>query len=874
MDFYDLDFKGVFFKLNSSEKGLTNKEADSRLVQFGKNKLKEGKKISSLQIFLNQFKSFIVWILIVATILSFLIHEVLDASVILLIIILNGVFGWIQEFKAEKSIEALKKMTSLKSVVLRNNRKIEIFSENLVPGDIIFLEEGSKIPADCRILESNSLEVIEGSLTGESVPVSKISDVLKSGLVVNDQKNMLFSSTVVAKGNCKAIVVKTGMDTEIGKIAKMIHDEGEEITPLQKSLDAFGKKLGILTIFIAVIIFIIRLLFNLNKMDFVLNLSESFLISIALAVAAIPEGLPAVVTISLAFGVRRLVKRNSLIRKLSSVETLGSTSVICSDKTGTLTKNEMTVKKIFVDNKIIDVEGTGYSPKGSFLFSGDEFKENSLSLLLKIGMLCNNATLLKDKGSWKVLGDPTEGSLLVSGKKYGLKEEDFNEKRYDEVPFSSETKMMYTLHRKGSRKIAYVKGATEEVLKKCNRYVENGKIKFLTNSIRKKILKQNEDFAKNALRILGFAYKPFTSNSYEKDLIFVGLQAMIDPPREEVKGSISLCKDAGIKVVMITGDYIVTAKAIGKQLGIEGEAISCSDIKFDAKFEKNIEQYGVYARVDPESKLKIVGILKKKGYVVAMTGDGVNDAPALKKADIGVGMGITGTDVAKEASDLVLTDDNFASIVSTVEEGRGIYDNIQKFISYLLSSNFAEILVILFATILGMPLPLTAIQLLWINLVTDGLPAVALGVDPLAKDIMKRKPRPRNERILNRRSLSSILFVGFVISVFVLIIFKLNIGDVVKAQTMAFSSLVVFEIIRLEMIRSDYKLSMFSNKFLILAVFLSFLLQLMVIYTPLNVIFGTVPLGISDWGIIIGSGALLLFLNKAFRFIFRFKSLF
>jgi Ca2+-transporting ATPase len=873
-EFYQKGVDEVFRELKTGQNGLSDSEAKKRLDKYGRNKLKEGKKISKLTIFLNQFKSFIIMILLIATVISFFIGEIVDGIVILVIVIFNAVFGFVQEFKAEKSIEALKKLTALKTIVIRNGKEREIPSEELVPGDLVMIDTGTKIPADVRLIEAIELGILESSLTGESTSVAKNVALLKGKVAIADQRDMAFSSTIVTRGKGKGVVVKTGMGSEIGKIAKMIQETEEGLTPLQIKLDVLGRNLGIATIIICVFIFVLNVVVNLKTVpSLITNVHHSFMIAIALAVAAIPEGLPAVVTISLALGIQRMVSKNALIRKMASVETLGSTNIICSDKTGTLTKNEMTVRKIFCSNKVVEATGKGYKPEGSFLFENKKFDAKEFRLLFEIGALCNNAKLVNQKNKWSIIGDPTEACLLVSARKAGLMEDKLNKDyaRVKEIPFSSETKRMTTVHKVNGKEIAYVKGAPDIILKHCSKIYDKGKVRALTLNDKKAILKANDSFTSDALRVLGFAYKPVKGKDYEKGLIFVGLQGMIDPPRQEVKDSIKKCYEAGIRVVMITGDHKGTAVAVARELGIEGDAVAGKefDALSDKEFRKLVNKISIYARVNPEHKIRIVNALKDKTHIVAMTGDGVNDAPALKKADIGIAMGIVGTDVAKEASDMVLTDDNFSSIVNAVEEGRGIYDNIKKFINYLLSSNFGEILIILVASLFGMPLPLTAIQILWLNLVTDGLPAIALGVDPIEKDIMKKKPRNPKEHIIDKRMIISITIMGILIATGALTLFKINIDNLVKAQTIAFTSMVVFEIVRLQMIRANYKIGIFSNKYLILAVLTSIGLQLAVIYTPLNKFFKTVPLSLMDWGYILGAALALVIVSRIIRVFFK-----
>ncbi|MBN2423376.1 calcium-translocating P-type ATPase, SERCA-type [Candidatus Woesearchaeota archaeon] len=878
MDYYNKKLSEVYKALDSSEKGLTSSEAQKRLEQYGFNILKEKDKISPIKIFFSQFIDPVIWVLLGALVVSGLVGETKDVYLIGIILIINAILGFIQEYRAEKAIEALKKMASLKAVVLRDGKETEIDASNLVPGDIIVLREGEKIPADARLLQVTSLQTQEAALTGESLPIKKEMTDYETELSIGDRKNMVFSGTVITAGKGRAIIVKTGMQTEIGKIAEMIQQAEKEMTPLQKKLEELSKMLGILTLVICAVVFIVGVLRNQAVIELVRRLNipglvqnkevlEMFITAVSLAVAAIPEGLPVVVTISLALGVQRMVKRHALIRKLPSVETLGCTTVICSDKTGTLTHNEMTIKKIFVDNEIITVEGSGYEPVGSF---SNHTKD--LELLLRIGALNNDAKLEKNDEEHRIIGDPTEGALIVSAAKAGLNSQILQNKhkRTDEIPFDSKRKMMTTIHHVHGKKIAYVKGAPDLILEKCSKILNQGKIEKLTSAKKKKIIEINEDFASDALRVLGFAYKELKNEKkqdWEKNLVFVGLQGMIDPPRKEVKDSIAKCKTAGIKVIMITGDFKGTAIAIARELGIEGRAITGEELhKID--LDREVDNIGIYARVNPEDKMKIVEALKRKGHIVAMTGDGVNDAPALKRSDLGIAMGIAGTDVAKEASDMILTDDNFTSIVNAVEEGRGIYDNILKFVQYLLSSNVGEILVIFMAIIFGWPVPLIPAQILWMNLLTDGLPAVALGIDPAEKNIMEKKPREANKSMFNPDFTFAIFFTGIIIASGTLFLFNLNKGtDLLKAQTIAFTTLVCFQFVRIYVVRSDYNLGLFSNKWLVGAVGLSLLLQLTVIYTPMNKWFETVPLSLMDWVYIVVVCSSILVFSFVFRLI-------
>ncbi len=840
MTYHNKEIKEVLTELKTTENGLTNVEVDKRLEQYGYNEIEEKKKISPFKIFIEQFKSFVVLILIIAVIISILINEVLDAVVIVAILIINAILGFIQEYRAEKSIEALKKLSPQKAKVLRDNKITEILAKFLVPGDIILLEAGDKVPADSRLIEVIDLATQEASLTGESTPVPKSIEKLKENIQIADMNNIAFSSTDIVRGKAKAVVIATGNNTEIGKIATLIEEAQTEETPLQKQLAVLGRFLGILTIIITIIVFSAGIL---RGGDF----GEIFVTSIALAVAAIPEGLPAVVTISLALGVRRMIKRNALIRKLPSVETLGETSTICADKTGTLTMNEMTVTKLYVNNKIIDVTGSGYKIEGKFSEDPKKF-----SLLLKIGALCNNASINKE-----IIGDPTEASLLVSAAKANLLKEKLEKQfpRINEIPFTSERKMMSTIHKVDNKEVMYTKGSPEKILKLCNKIWIESRVINLTNKKKKEILDINDTLASSALRLLAFAYHE--DSDKENNLIFVGLQGMIDPPRKEVKESIELCKKAGIKVIMITGDHKLTAMAIASQLGITGDVLTGEELE-RINLDKIVDRVAIYARVNPTHKNKIIEALKNKDHIVAMTGDGVNDAPALKKADIGIAMGIKGTDVAKEASDMILVDDHFNSIVNAVEEGRGIYNNIRKFVNYLLSSNVGEILVIFVASLLGWPLPLVAIQLLWINLVTDGLPALALGVDPAGKNIMHEKPRKKGTPIIDKEMKFNIFFIGALIALATLFLFNRSlVNGLDNARTVAFTSLVVFEMFRLQMVRSRFNIGIFSNKYIILAVLSSLMLQLLVIYTPLSNLVHTTAISLLDWAYIIGIGIIL-----------------
>ena len=858
----------IFQELKTSEEGISQGESEKRLEIYGKNELKESKKISPFKIFLSQFRSFIIGILIFATIIAAFLGEWIDASVIAVILVINAALGFAQEYRAEKAIAALKKLSAPKAKVIRNGRMAVIFSSEVVPGDIIILETGDKIPADARIIELSNFETQEASLTGESLPVKKESNILAENTLVADMKNMVFSGTIVTKGRAKAVVVSTGMGTEIGRIAKLVGETPRERTPLQKKLGSLGRMIGYIVIAIAIIIFTTGMLLRNG------NFIDMLLTSVSLAVAAIPEGLPAIVTISLAMGIQRMAKKNALIRRLPSAETLGSVNVICTDKTGTLTKNEMTVKKIFANNSVINVSGEGYDTKGSFSSNGKTIDAKKIDLLLKAGTLCNDSKLFPEAS-----GDPTEISLIVSAEKAGIGHSSIHSsfKRIDEIPFDSERKMMSTLNFDGKNYFVFSKGAVENILKKSSKILENGKIRKITENDRKKILEANGNFAESALRVLAFAYNPYKKEKIrESDLIFLGLQAMIDPPREDAKQAMEKCRTAGIRVIMITGDHEITAKAIGREFGIVGKVVNGAELEKASpeKLKEIVSECSIFARVNPEHKLRIVEALQSEGHIVAMTGDGVNDAPALKKADIGIAMGIMGTDVAKEASDMILVDDNFTSIVNAVEEGRGIYDNIRKFFAFLISGNIGEVLIIFLSMLIFLKLPLTAIQILLINLFTDGLPAVALGFDSFEPGAMQQKPRSAREKIYKGLSAFIVWYPAIMTAAALSIFwwFSSN-GQLAKAQTAVFLTVVMFELYQAFSCRSIkhtvFKVGPFKNKLLLAAVAISLIVTFGIIYIPsLNPIFQTTPLSLSEalFIVIISiSGAAFIEISKVIK---------
>jgi len=809
------------------KKGLSENEAKKRLLEYGENEIVE-KKESNFLIFLRQFKSPLIVILIVACIISFLIGEILDSVVIIGIVILNSIIGFYQERKAEKAIESLKKLTAPTAVVVRDGKIKTIPASKLVPGDLVIFDAGKKIPADCKILKSNNLEVDESLLTGESIPVRK------------EDGDKIFSGTTVTYGRCEAIVTETGMNTEIGKISKMV--DVQKKTILQERLEILSKQLGIIIIGICAIIFLVGFL---RRMEFL----EIFLISIALAVAAIPEGLPVITTITLALGVQRMAKKNAIVRRLPSVETLGCTNVICTDKTGTLTQNKMKLTMFYTNDNFVGVDDENC----------DGYTKENIRLLLKIGALCNDSNIEQIGNETKIIGNPMEGALKIVATKLGI---NFSEERVDELPFDSKRKCMTTIHKSSNGYFVCTKGAPEIIIEKCKFVLKNGKI-FQIN--KKEILDANQKMAED-MRVIGFAYRKIKNynkkigiENIEKDMIFIGFAAFIDPPRPEVKKAIEDCRRAGIKVVMITGDQKNTAIHIGKELGLyEGLVLTGEEIdKYnDEEFSKIVDNVSIYARVFPEHKLRIINALKNKNYVTAMIGDGINDAPALRKSDIGVSVG-SGTDVAKESSDIVLADDNFATIVHAVEEGRGIYDNIKKTINFLLSTNIAEIAVIFLALLLGFPTPLLPIQILWINMVTDSFPAIALGVDPF-KDMMNKKPRDKKEKILTKKSLRFIGIVGFVIAIIALALFNFD-GNLNHARTMAFTSIVILEMVVALILSNFFKNNGELNKKLILAIATAILLQIAIIYLPFfNSIFSTVPLSLADWTLIAIISAIML----------------
>jgi len=938
------------------DNGLTTEEAKRRLAHYGPNQLKESPRPSFWQMLWEQLNNFVVILLIVASVVSALLGDYVEAAAIMAIVVLNAVLGIVQERRAEEALAALKKLAAPDAQVIRDGSRQTVPSYELVPGDIVFLEAGNFIPADIRLLEAVNLRVEEASLTGESLPVQKnAASVLDQNVPLGDRKNTAFMGTVVSYGRGRGVVTSTGMRTQLGLIATMLQSVDTEETPLQRRLDQLGKSLSIGSLILVAIVFIVALInyTQVNELftgplvylkEYAAEITEVFIIAVSLAIAAVPEGLPAVVTISLALGMREMIKRHALIRKLASVETLGSATVICSDKTGTLTQNEMTVTRLWVDGKFIDITGAGYVPRGDFIMDGKsiEMKDYPAALTtLWLGVLNNDASLettgeRDSQQTFRIVGDPTEGALLVAAAKVGTGYVDVNQAypRESEIPFDSDRKRMITIHdvhqpdpndlspfydeQKKDWDVIVVKGAPDIVLDLCTQYQDiTDNPQPMTDETRKCILEANEIMTKDALRVLGLAYRldkdvpdnpdELKTDELEKDLVFVGLIGMIDPARNEVKPALEKARDAGIRTIMITGDYPNTAHAIAETIGMlkHGRGVMTGaqlDALSDDGLRDVINKTSVFARVSPEHKMRIVDALQANGEVVAMTGDGVNDAPAIKRADIGVAMGITGTDVAKETADMVLTDDNYASIVAAVEQGRIIYSNIRKFVFFLLSSNIAEIMIIFLATLAGLPAPLTAIQLLWLNLITDGAPALALAVEKGDPDIMEQKPRAKEEPIVNKSMaigmvIQTITQTSAVLLAFVLgLVWHLEAGatlvgnpityvlqhnwqgvDVQTAETMAFVTLSLCELFRAYTVRSEraslFRIGMFSNRYMQYAVGLSIGLLLLVINIPfLQPIFNTHFLRLNEWLVVVGLALIPAISEEITKFFLRLRN--
>lgn len=892
MDWYKLSKDELLSQLETDpEKGLTNEEVRARLEKYGHNELQEEEGKSFLTKLKEQFADFLILILIGAALVSFFVGERTDAVVILAIVVINALLGIYQEGKAEKALEALKQMASPTAKVIRNGHIEVVPSKSLVPGDIVILEAGDIVASDLRLLESSNLQIEEASLTGESVPVDKDSDfITQEDVSLGDRHNMAYMSTIATYGRAKGVVVETGHGTEIGKIATAIQSYDDEATPLQNQLNQLGKFLGITTIFICIMVFVVGLFQGREVL-------EMFMVAISLAVAAIPEGLPAIVTIVLSLGMNKMVKRNAIVKKLLAVETLGSTTVICSDKTGTLTQNEMTAVKVYADGKIFDVSGGGYEPVGEFKENGQTVDLHSigdLETLLSIGVLANDASLDKDAEGYKIIGDPTEGALVTLAAKANLLKDELNTSypRIEEIPFDSARKMMSTIHENyiPGKLVSFTKGAPDIVIDRCSHISMGGKVIPFTDELKEEVIKINSMFSRDALRVLASAYKEYSElpsdispDTIETGMTFVGLTGMIDPPRPEAKEAIKLCKKAGIDTIMITGDYKETAFAIAKDLGMaehEDQAMMGAELDklSDEELREVVKNIKVFARVSPDHKVRIVSALKANGEITAMTGDGVNDALALKKADIGVSMGITGTDVAKNTAELILTDDNFASIVSAVEEGRIIYDNIKKFVFFLLSCNIGEIIIVFVSILMNLPVPFIPIQLLWLNLVTDSFPALALGVESGDPDIMDRQPRDPKASILDRPMLIGVLVQSLAIGLSSLLAYttalRIYPDNLALARTITFATLISAELLRAHSSRSQrhslFKIGFFTNRTMILGTSFSFLLMLIVLYVPfIQPIFDTVTMGFEHWRIVVLYAFIPLVVGELYKFIDR-----
>jgi Ca2+-transporting ATPase len=860
----------VLSKLDSDQKGISSTQAKERLSQHGPNQLESPTKPSPLKIFIGKFKDYMVLVLIFAAIISFIAGETTNAYVILGIVVLVAIIGFVQEYKAEKAMEALREMVAPEADVIRDGQMSTIPAADLVPGDVVFLEAGDKVPADGRILEVTSLQVIESSLTGESMPVEKLAQTLPEDIALADRKNMVFMGTIISQGNCRAIVTATGLGTELGRISGLMKQEQAE-PPLKIKLQQLAKRQALLVMVISAIVFILMFSRGLPVID-------ALIASIALAVAGIPEALPFIVTLALAFGTQAMAKKNAIIRRLPEVETLGSTTVICTDKTGTLTTGEMTLREIRTYRKI-EVTGAGYDPSGQFISQGAKLEptEEDLARILKIGVHANNSAIERANGGWRVVGDPTEGALIVAAKKAGILDKiKDSSSRFIEYPFDSERMRMTTVdevHKEGY--IVSMKGAPEVVLSHCTKTTTPNGTKTLTDEDRRSILADADDMAENALRVLALAWKPISNNDpvevdcIESGLIFAGLTGMMDPPRKEVPEAIRVSKMAGIRTVMITGDHRLTARAIGKELGIgNGEVIEGVqlDRMSSEDLREHIDDVSVFARVTAEHKVRIVEALKARGHIVAMTGDGVNDAPALTAADIGVAMGRTGTEVTKEASDMVIADDNFATIVSAIEEGRRIFDNIRKGTSYLLSVSFAELATIFFAVALGFPLPLLAAQILWINVVAEEFPAIGLALEPSHSDIMKRKPRDPKESMPSRPLMIYTLGIAAAIVAGTLGMYIITLQsnpDLSYARTVAFVGLGFFTVYNAYSSRSlqesVFRMNPLGNKTLLMGIAASILAILAVVYIPfMQFIFETRPLTSESWILILTTGLVVV----------------
>ncbi len=874
--FHTLTPEAVFEALSTGPQGLSDADALKRLECYGPNELAAGKKISAWGILLRQFANLLIAILLAATAISFVLGERLDAWVILAIVLACVVLGFVQEYRAEKAAAALQKLAAPVAAVVRDGKERAIPAREVVPGDVLVLHTGDRVAADARLLEEINLKADEALLTGESLAAGKNpAPVADPDLAVADRKCMVFGGTVITYGRGRAVVTATGMDTEFGKIARMLADVTEDQTPLEARMASIGRVLSVICLTVAVGASVLGVWRGHHWL-------EMLIWGISLAVAAVPESLPAVVTGALAIGTTRMARKNAIVKRLPAVETMGCTTVICTDKTGTLTKNEMTVRRLFLDGGLIEVSGSGYEPAGSFGIGDTAVSPGDhpvLAEIARIAMLCNDAALIETGGNWTVRGDPTEGALLVLGRKAGLDPEALSLEfpRVAEIPFSSDVKRMSTFHQEPDAVLMCVKGAPERLLSRAQMMLTAQGERTMKDEDREAVHDQAAQMAREALRVLGLAYRrlpevpDLESDQVDPELVWVGLVAMIDPPRPEARQAVEQCRRAGIRVIMVTGDHPVTASAVAREVGLippgqESHAVLTGpelNRLSDPELKEALREVRVFARVAPEHKLRLVDILKAQGEVVAMTGDGVNDAPALKRADIGVAMGITGTEVTKETAAMILADDNFATLVAAVEEGRAIFDNIKKYLVFLLSCNLAEILVLTGAFFLGLPLPLIALQILWVNLTTDGLPALALGVDPKAPDIMSRPPRPPAEGVFSPTVNTLLAAIALYLTVILIPLFGYyyywnpwGLGDpemvLTEAQTMVFITLVLAELVNAFNCRSDYlslfKVGVFGNRFLILSVLASLAMMVAVIeWDPLSHLFHTTPLKWQDW---------------------------
>ena len=859
-NWHAISYEEVMSKLRSREAGLSEAEAYNRLEKYGENKLEEKKK-SVILMLLGQLNSFFVYLLIIAAVIAYFMNHLVDFSVIIAVIMINTGIGFFQNYKAERAIAELKKMLVQKTKVIRENKLIEVDAGKVVPGDVLFLEEGDKIVADARLVLGNNLQVNEAILTGESLPVDKDARTLGLDVKLIERKNILYSGTTIVRGNCKAVVFSTGMSTEMGKIASLVQDVKETRPPLLEKIDSFGRKLGIIVLLTSLLVVLIGLALGLEKVNL-------FLTAISLAVAAVPEGLPAVITICLAFSVSRMRKQNGLVKTLPAAETLGRVTVICADKTGTLTREEMLVTSLFYDNILVDFNKAA------------NMKSKTLDMLMKINCLCSNARIEKlDKGI-KYVGDPTEKALLKAAIAYGFDKKQITDenKRMKEITFSSKRKMMSVIREcngecKGMRN--YVKGAPDVIIKKCKYELRYGTEALLSERRRKELFDMYEKMAVSGLRVLGFAYKNIENLNIdeehaEQDLVFVGWQGLLDPPRPEIKIAIEICKRANISVKMITGDSLLTAMAVAHRISLFGESIEGDKLEkmSDSELSSRVGNIVVFARVTPEQKLRVVNILRGKGEIVAVTGDGVNDAPALKNADIGVAMGVRGSDVARETADIILLDDNFATIVTAVKEGRRAYDNIKKFIKFMLATNFGEMGIVLVGMIARLPLPLLPLQILWINLVSDSLPALSLSAEPADENVMQKTPNHQNNIL--KGIMPFILISTFFAILVTMVSFLIYLKNIDEARTAALTTVVLFEALIIFTCKSDRRLRMrdiFSNKFLVLSVLAAIVLQFVLVYSPLGSLFGVVPLKALDWLIIVPLSFSGLVIFEVWKFV-------